>query len=163
MSGGTRFEAPATYGRVEAVYREQGDAMWRAVFAYSADPEIASDAVAEAFAQALRRADAIDDPAAWIWRVAFRLAAGSLKEGGAHRSAVDEGSYEIGQPVVDLVAALGRLSTKQRGCVVLHHYAGHPVKDVALMLGSTPAAVRVHLTRGRRRLRDLLGADYGTA
>ena len=163
MSGETRFDAPATYGRVEAVYREQGQAMWRAVFAYSADREIASDAVAEAFAQALRRGDAIADPAAWIWRVAFRLAAGSLKDGGTRRSADAEGTYEIGSPVVDLVAALGHLSAKQRGCVVLHHYAGHPVKDVAVMVGSTPAAVRVHLTRGRRRLRDLLGADYGTA
>jgi DNA-directed RNA polymerase specialized sigma24 family protein len=43
--------------------------------------------------------------------------------------------------------------------VVLHHGAGYPVREVAAIIGSTPAAVRVHLSRGRRRLRDLLGGD----
>jgi DNA-directed RNA polymerase specialized sigma24 family protein len=33
--------------------------MWQAVFAFAGDPEVASDAVAEAFTQALRRGDAI--------------------------------------------------------------------------------------------------------
>jgi DNA-directed RNA polymerase specialized sigma24 family protein len=36
---------------IERLYREGGDRMWRAVLAFAGDPEIASDAVAEAFAQ----------------------------------------------------------------------------------------------------------------
>jgi DNA-directed RNA polymerase specialized sigma24 family protein len=36
-------------------------------------------ALAEAFAQALRRGDRLTDPLAWIWRIAFRVAAGELK------------------------------------------------------------------------------------
>ncbi len=57
---------------------------------------------------------------------------------------------------LDLLAALSKLSPKQRGAVILHHYAGYPVKEVAAMLGSTSAAVRVHFVRGRKRLRELL-------
>src|SRR5918995_3767047 len=65
--------------RLERLYREQGARMWQAVLAFAGDPEVASDAVAESFAQALRRGDEIRDPQRWIWRTVFRVAAGELK------------------------------------------------------------------------------------
>jgi hypothetical protein len=37
---------------------------------------------------------------------------------------------------------------KQRGAVVLFHVAGNPVKEIAAILGSNPAAVKVHLRTG---------------
>ena len=52
--------------------------------------------------------------------------------------------------------ALKTLPPKQRGAVVLRYYAGYSIKETAAILDSTPAAVGVHLTRGRRRLRTLL-------
>ena len=36
---------------------------------------MADEAVAETFAQLLRRGEAVEDPAAWAWRTAFRIAA----------------------------------------------------------------------------------------
>ena len=48
-----------TKGELERLYREQGDRIWGAILAYAGDPELANDAVAEAFAQALRRGEAI--------------------------------------------------------------------------------------------------------
>src|SRR3954453_23152905 len=65
---------------VEAVYRADGERLWRAIYAFAGDAEIASDAVAEAFAQAIKRGAAIRDPAAWTWRAAFRISAGAMKE-----------------------------------------------------------------------------------
>ncbi|MGH2392532.1 MAG: RNA polymerase sigma factor, partial [Candidatus Limnocylindria bacterium] len=64
---------------LEAVYRQEGDRLWRALVAFGRDPDLASDAVAEAFAQALRRGSGINDLPAWVWRAAFRIAAGELK------------------------------------------------------------------------------------
>lgn len=93
----------------------------------------------------------------------MRIAAGLLKERRAHAATTDRPavpSYEMAEPARDLIAALGRLSRHQRSAVLLHHYAGYPVSDVARILGSTPAAVRVHLHRGRNRLRTLLGDDH---
>jgi len=55
-----------------------------------------------------------------------------------------------------LVALLRRLPRNQRAAIVLHYYADRPVKDVAATLGVSPATARVHLHRGRRRLRQLL-------
>jgi RNA polymerase sigma-70 factor, ECF subfamily len=142
-------------GELEALYRGDGGRLWRAVLMYAGDREVASDSVAEAFAQALRRGDAIRDPKRWVWRAAFRIAAGELKRRGSRRIEVEEG-YEPSDLPLLLREALARLSPKQRAAVVLHHYAGYPVRDVARIIGSTPSAVGVHLHRARERLRRLL-------
>jgi hypothetical protein len=42
----------AATGEVEAVYRQDGDRLWRSVYAFAGNEEVASAAVAEAFAQA---------------------------------------------------------------------------------------------------------------
>jgi len=144
---------------LERLYREQGDRMWRSVLAFAGDPEVAKDAVAEAFAQALRRGDELRDPERWLWRAAFRIAAGELKERGRQAAVVPEGSYEMEEPARELMEALRKLSGKQRAAVVLHHAGGYSVRDVATIIGSTSAAVRVHLMRARRRLRELLEDD----
>ena len=67
----------------------------------------------------------------------------------------------IDEPAGGVRAALAELSPMQRASVVLHYYAGYPASDVARITGSTPAAVWVHLSRGRRRMRRLLEADHG--
>lgn len=56
----------------------------------------------------------------------------------------------------DVMEALKRLSAKQRGAVVLYYFVGCPITEIARIVGSTPAAVGVHLHRGRNRLRKLL-------
>jgi RNA polymerase sigma-70 factor, ECF subfamily len=152
-AGGSRTD------RIELLYRERGDRIWRGLLAFSGDPEVASDAVAEAFAQVLRRGEEVRDPERWVWRAAFRIAAGELKERRRSGVAVRPGSYEMEEPARDLVVALGALSERQRVSVVLHDAAGYPSKEVAGIIGSTEAAVRVHLMRGRRRLRELLKED----
>ena len=145
--------------RIERLYRERGDRIWRGLLAFSGDPEVASDAVAEAFAQVLRRGDEVRDPERWVWRAAFRIAAGELKERRKNEVLRVAGSYEMDEPARDLVVALGALSERQRVSVVLHDAAGYPSKEVARIIGSTEVAVRVHLMRGRRRLRELLKED----
>lgn len=141
---------------IESAYQSHGDRLWRALLGYTADPEIASDALVEAFTQALRRGEGLESPLSWIWRAAFRIAAGELAD--RHRRAVPTPYQPIlpNDTDLDLLAALRRLSPKQRAAVLLHHYAGYPVREVASLVGSTPGAVRVHLSMGRRRLRELL-------
>jgi RNA polymerase sigma-70 factor (ECF subfamily) len=142
-------------GGLEALYRRDGGRLWRAVLMYAGDREVASDAVAEAFAQALRRGKAIREPRPWVWRAAFRIARGELKRRRTPALRADD-SYEQSDLPLLLREALARLSPKQRASVVLHHYAGYPVRDVARIIGSTSSAVGVHLHRARERLRRLL-------
>jgi RNA polymerase sigma-70 factor (ECF subfamily) len=147
--------------RLEALYREQAPRLWRALLAYAGDGEVASDAVAETFAQAIARGEAIERPEVWVWRVAFRIAAGELKDRRRRLPVSVEPGYEVPDPVPELVTALAKISPNQRLAVVLHDYADRPTREIAETLGVTRATVHVHLSNGRRRLRTLLEDDDG--
>jgi len=150
----------APVDRFEAAYRTEGPRLWRALVVFTADRELASDALAEAFAQALAGGDRVRDPVAWTWRVAFRIAAGALKERGSIDDlAVPDRSYDVPEPLWDVFDALAALSPNQRLAVVLHDYADRSTDEVAAVLGASRATVHVHLSQGRRRLRRLLEAN----
>ena len=61
--------------------------------------------------------------------------------------------------LVDLIVALRRLSPKQRAAIVLRHVADLEMDEVAKRMGTATPTVRVHLHRGRMRLRELLGTE----
>jgi RNA polymerase sigma factor (sigma-70 family) len=143
-------------GGLERLYREDGARLWRALVAFSGDREVASDAVAEAFAQALGRGADLRDPQRWVWRAAFRIAAGELKDRAHFRGPTMDPGYEMQEPSARLVSALARLSPNQRAALVLHYHAGYPTKEIAGILGASAATVRVHLSKGRKRLRRIL-------
>ena len=44
--------------------------------------------------------------------------------------------------------------------MILFYYADLPIREVAARLGTNSLAVRANLSRGRRRLRHLLGDDH---
>jgi RNA polymerase sigma factor (sigma-70 family) len=142
--------------RVEAAYERDAQRMWRALFSFSGDREIASDAMAEAFARALRDTDQVRDVASWTWKVAFRLTAQELRRRSEAHTVVDDVTYEMREPVPELMDALKRLTPNQRLAVILHDYADRPTSEVAEVLRCSRATVYVHLSQGRRRLRSYL-------
>ncbi len=127
--------------------------------AYTGDRDVASDAMAEAFAQALARGDELRSPRRWVWRASFRIAAGELKRRRRDRPMTEDSTYEMPEPPRDLIAALSKLSPRQRGALILRHYAGYSTREVADILGSSAATVRVHLSQGRRRLGRFLEGE----
>lgn len=143
------------------LFAEEGPKLWRAMLAFTQDPTLASDAVAESFAQCLRRGDGIRDPRAWLWRASFRIAGRELKERGRWAPLPDDWeapSPTDGQPA-ELLASIGRLAPMQRATLILRHYAGFNTGEIAAQLGIAQATVRVHLSRGRRRLMTILEED----
>ena len=144
---------------IEQVYRTEAQRIWRALVGYAGNKQIADDAVAEAFARALLHRDSIKDLRAWLWRVAFRLAAAEMRKPGQTADAAEQ-LPEPTPEAVDLVAALRRLPERQRMALVLHDYADRPTSEVAEILGCSTATVHVHLSRGRRRIRDLLEISH---
>jgi RNA polymerase sigma factor (sigma-70 family) len=147
---------------IEALYRADADRLWRAVFAFAGDAEIASDAVAEAYAQLIRRGDAVRDPGAWVWRSAFRISRGALQRARRDVLAAEPDADHLDAYADhDLLAAVRQLPQNQRAAVVLFYYADLPIRDIADRLGTNGLAVRANLSRGRRRLRQLLGDHDG--
>jgi RNA polymerase sigma factor (sigma-70 family) len=146
-------------GDLERLYRADGERLWRSLVLSFGDPELAADAMAEAFAQALRRGTAIRDPKRWVWRAAYRIAAGEKHHGAKVMAWVAEPTEEMQESIVDLLRALGRLTPKQRASVILADYAGYPHREIARMLGTSVPTVAVHVHNARRRLRGMLEVD----
>jgi RNA polymerase sigma-70 factor (ECF subfamily) len=146
---------------LDRTYREQAPRLWRALLAYAGDRSVADDALAEAFAQAAARGSALDAPERWVWKAAFRIAAGELKTRRIGVALADEPVEPDAAEAIDLVIALGRLPRKQRAALVLHYYGDYKAREIAAIVGSTAATVRVHLSAGRARLRELLEVTDG--
>lgn len=145
----------------DALYRQEADRLWRALFAFTADTEIASDAMAEAFAQAMRRGDAIRDPRGWVWKSGFRIAAGELKRRSRSVREIPERSYLDAEVDTELLGALAQLPLGQRTAVILHYYVDAPVREISRRTGMSQLSVRANLSRGRKRLKQLLGERNG--
>jgi RNA polymerase sigma factor (sigma-70 family) len=142
--------------RVERVYREDGTRLWRAILAFTGDPDTTSDVVAEAFAQLLHRGDAVRSPQRWVWRAAFRIAAGELTRRREATPVVTDSVDAPSEAAVDVLSALRSLPPKQRAAVVLRHYLGYTPREIASILEVAPPTARVHITRGLRKLRAVL-------
>ena len=150
-----------TTGRAEASYRRIHDRLWRSLFAYSGDAELANDAEAEAFSQALRRQDEIADVDAWVWKASFRIAAGMMKKRSASIRLV-ETSIEPSRPdpsLVEFLSQLDGLSDQQRLIVVLRYVGDYRPTEIAELIESTPGSVRVQLHRAHDHLRNALGGS----
>jgi DNA-directed RNA polymerase specialized sigma24 family protein len=93
--------------------------------AYCGDRDVADDALEEAYAQALRRGDAIRDVGRWVWRAAFRIAAGDLQRRRGSQPLSSPGLVADPEPPWDLIAALARLPYQQRAYLVLRYYGGY--------------------------------------
>jgi RNA polymerase sigma-70 factor (ECF subfamily) len=146
-------------GDLERLYRADGERLWRSLVLSFGDPELAADAMAEAFAQALHRGTAIRDSQRWVWKAAYRIAAGEKHRGGRVTAWVDDATTEIDESIVDLLRALERLTPKQRASVILADYAGYSHREIAIVLGTSVPTVAVHIHNARRRLRGMLEVD----
>jgi len=157
-----RESAPVALSLVDEldrIYRKQATRMWRALTAYSGNRDLAQDAVAEAFAQAIARGTAIRSPERWVWKAAYRIAAGELKKRTTQTNLHTDPPIEDGEPAWEIRFALTQLPARQRAAVVLHYFAGYSARDIARITESTPGAVWMSLSRGRQQLRRVLEAD----
>lgn len=158
MEGVTRSAPPGGHD-FDALFRDHAAGVFRTMYAFTAGRRaVAEEATAEAFARALAHAGRIRDPLPWIYRTAFRIAADELRR--ERRMPPDPASAEpVPAGLGDLIDALRRLSANQRAAVVLRYEADLPVAEIARRMGMNAATVRVHLHRGRNRLRELLGTE----
>lgn len=147
-------------GRIEGVYHAEARRLRSSLLAFTGDPAIANDAVAEAFAQAIARGKEIRELDRWVWRAAFNIASGELKRrasgGPLAAGPAHEPGFELAEQSATLLAALAKLPSKQRAALVLYYLADLPTAEVAKRLGVTQTTVRVHLNHGRNRLRSLM-------
>ena len=143
--------------RVEAVYRSVHVRLWRSLLSYTGDADVASDAESEAFAQVLRRGDAVDDVGAWVWRSAFRIAAGLLADRSDSTCPTGrDGSTTVDGSIAEFLGLLAGLSAQQRACVALRYVGEYTSVEIAEILGTSAGTVRVQLNRAHATLRHTI-------
>ena len=144
-------------------------------FRLTRDREVAREVAQEAFLKAyrsLRRFDVRRPFRNWLFQIAANEARDRLRvrarEQAALRDAA-EGSAaapgpEAGQDRrelrADLVRLLGALSPREREVVVLRDLEELDIRETSRVLGCSAVAVRVHLSKARRKLGDLIQRDF---
>ncbi len=148
-------------GYMERVYMQESQPLWRALLMFTGNAEVASDSMSEAFAQAIARGESIRDVRAWVWAAGFKIARGEMRgadtlSGEIEAMADLDPSADHRDDVIAVLTAMQVLPLSQRAAVILHHFAGYSLSEVAKMLGTSRSAVGVHLFRGRSKLRGQL-------
>ena len=135
------------------------------VGAIGGDRHQAEEAVQEAFVQLIGKWSTVggyDDPEAWLRRVALgvlsnrrRKVRNGLRALWRHgRPPDDDGPTG---DAVDVRRALAALTRPQRAVIVLHHYVGLSVEEIARELNVPAGTVKSRLSRARAALVPLLG------
>jgi RNA polymerase sigma factor (sigma-70 family) len=143
----------------DELYEEVGPRLWRSILAFTGGRrDLTDDVVAEAFLRTLESGNDIRDRAAYVHRIAFRLAAHELAQVPNSRQ-IPEVPIHDDPGLTELFDALRSLSPSERAAVYLRYQVDLPIAEIADVLGSSAGAVRVHLFRGRRKLAALLGGE----
>lgn len=138
----------------------------RAVFFVVQDQGRAEEIAQDAFMQLLRHWTKVRRyklPQAWVRRVALRLAVKSAQRERRITNAVFRTgpvpSVDVSTQVAqhsDVLAAIGRLTPKERVVVVLFYFEDRPVAEIAHLLECSQNAVTIRLHRARQRMAELM-------
>lgn len=136
----------------------------RTAFMIVRDPQRAEDVAQDAFVQLYRHWRTVsryERPNAWIRRVTIRLAVRDVKRD--HAREVLEPKFpsplHFRLPDLTVLDAVKQLPPMQRAAIALFYLEDRPVAEIAELLSISVSTCTVHLTRGRRRLADLLGSE----
>ena len=132
------------------------------------DPGSAEDVALDALAISYdrwKRVEGLEYREAWVLKVASNLALRQLKRRGraipaSTASTASTATERPAEERVDLHRALSRLPRRQREVVFLRYVADLPEAEVAAALGVDVGTVKVHASRGRSALGQLLSNDY---
>jgi RNA polymerase sigma factor (sigma-70 family) len=130
------------------------------------DPGGAEDVALEALAIAYdrwKRVNSLEHREAWLFKVTANLALRQLKkcDRAGNRSRAPAVTESQAGARVDIYRALSRLSRRQREVVYLRYIADLPEAEVAAALGVDVGTVKVHASRGRSALAEILNQEYG--
>jgi RNA polymerase sigma-70 factor (ECF subfamily) len=100
-------------------------------------------------------------PVPWLFRTAFRIASREMKQERRTMAAM-KATVQEPEKQVELMDALRAVPPAQRAALFLHYFADLPITEIARRQGTTTAAIKVRLMRGRRVLRGLLDEEGGT-
>jgi RNA polymerase sigma-70 factor, ECF subfamily len=149
----------------DAFYAASRQRLLRQLTAITADREQGLDVLQDAYVRAWQhwdRVSRLDDPEAWVRKVAWRLAMSRWRHVAvtlrwqSRLSLPREASTDDLDDALDVRAALARLPAGQRLVLVLHELCDLSVAQVASETGLSQGTVKSRLMRGRAALAAML-------
>ena len=152
---------------------DNSHAMFRLAWRLTADESAAEDIVQEAFIKAWNNVDRFRRDSSfrsWINRITVNTAMDYLRKQSRHQSHTAEepewersleGSEMPKQDVqIDIQtqthAAMMNLSERERAALMLRHFEGHSIREIAEMLGLTTDACKQTIFRAVKKMRTQL-------
>jgi RNA polymerase sigma-70 factor (ECF subfamily) len=157
---------PDAFGEL---FRRHRDQMWALALRTTRDPELAADAVQEAFISAFRSADSFRGDAAvttWLHRIVVNSCLDRLRRIKPVAHLPDADLSVLPDPRdhlrsvdvrLDVQAALDQLPEGQRMALVLVDMHGLPIAEAARILNVAEGTIKSRCARGRAAMVPLLG------
>jgi len=149
----------ASIGEIEALYRQDLPRFLRTTAAVVGDEGLASDAVHDAFASAVKARSRFRGEVpleAWLWRIVINAAL-QVRRGLPAEAELQPDSFveENGQPVEDVVVRrwVALLPQRQRLVVFLRYFAGLDYRSIAAALDVEVGTVSATLSAAHAALR----------
>ena len=153
----------------ERLVNTYSDLILRLSYTYLKSTQDAEDICQTVFLKLLteeERFEGREHEKAWVIRTAINACKDELRA-FRRRTVPLEDVPEAAAPEVprsDVLDAVMELPAKYRQAVYLFYYEGYSAKEIGALTGRSEAAVSAHLSRGRKKLRKLLGGmGYGRA
>ncbi len=160
----------------DELYRRHGREVWAVAYARRLDGDLAGEIMQETFLRLWRTTEAIDNPRAWLLRVARNLAEDTAKSAfrrhgtagpeslnGIVSRGVDVGaSLETAELHATVRAVLAELTPPDRDVLTLKYALDYDAAEIARVLEIAPSAVHMRLSRARQRLAEKL-TDQGVS
>ncbi len=152
--------------------RRYGDVMHRHALRMVGDSDAAADVVQQAFVTGYKKLRSCRDPervGAWLFRITANRCRDHLRRARKRRVVPLDAVAEPSSPREDpgeavaraeartrIGVALGRLTHEQREAFILKHVEGRSYEEIAAVMDTSVAALKMRVHRARESLRPLL-------
>ena len=156
---------PRTDERAEYLVEHYADLILRTGKTWLGDMDDAKDICQTVLIKLLENPREFPDPVqerAWVIRVAVNECKNWRKTAWFRRRVPLDESLQLAAEDPEpedggLLAQVQALPAMYREVIFLRYYEGYEVKEIAALLGRSPALVSTHLKRGKEKLRNMLG------
>lgn len=160
---------------VKRFYAEHGDELRRYLTRRLDSAQIAADLTQETFARLMKAspAEEIDNPRAYLFRIASNLAADHFRSEGFSARVDEPAEWDrlpddapgpertvlAREEVRRLEQAVDKLPPRQREILLMHKFQGLTYTEIASRLGISKNTVMVHMMRALAHCRDHLAEE----
>ena len=157
-------------GRFEALYEKYANDVLRVSYFYLGDRHQAEDVTQDVFVRLLTSAPDLEEgrEKPWLLKVALNRCRDIWRAAWVKRVVLGSPAMEL-TPAPDrmdenlekqaLLESIRRLPTDFRDVILLHYYQGYGIAEIAEMLHVPEGTISSRLSRGRKKLEDILSKE----